>query len=305
VSDRFPARRSRGGDLATPVAGVLLVLALAALGVGIAQTPGPGMLGLCVLAALLAAAGSVIGLWGLSYRRLAYALAESALRIDWLGRTLVVPYTAIQGIYTGQRLAGHAVASRIRWPGINVGSVRVRGLGPLRFFATSTDQSQLTFITVEHGGLIVSAQDPPEFQTALIAHVEHYEATAATDDEPTFWLEREPTDAPWTAIADHWLPWCVGLATLALLLVLAVLCLRYDALPDQLPVRFEAGGQTSQIAPKSDLLHLPLLGLLCVVVNWGLGVWVHPRERVLGRLLWLGAIVVQIVLLIGVLRLVT
>jgi hypothetical protein len=32
---------------------------------------------------------------------------------------------------------------------------------------------------------------------------------------------------------------------------------------------------------------------------------VHPRERVLARLLWLGAIVVQVVLLIGVLRLVT
>ena len=57
------------------------------------------------------------------YRRLAYALTEAALRIDWLGRTLVLPYAAIQGIYTGQRLDGHATPSVPRWPGINVGTV--------------------------------------------------------------------------------------------------------------------------------------------------------------------------------------
>ena len=46
-----------------------------------------------------------------------------------------------------------------------------------------------------------------------------------------------------------------------------------------------------------------LLGLVCLVVNWVVGVWVHPRERVLAQLLWLGAAVVQLVLLVGVLRL--
>ncbi len=106
-------------------------------------------------------------------------------------------------------------------------------------------------------------------------------------------------------MADRWLPICVGLGTLALLIVLALICVRYDDLPDQLPFHFDASGVTSQIAPKSDLLRLPLLGLICLAVNWGLGIVVHPRERVLGRLLWLGAIVVQVVLLVGVLRLVT
>jgi hypothetical protein len=263
------------------------------------------MFGLCLLGALLGAAGSVLLPWGFAYRRLGYALTERALRIEWLGRSLILPYPAIQGIYTGQRLAGHSTADVPRWPGINVGPARVRALGPLRFFATSTDQSRLTIITVEHGGVIVSAQDPTDFQTVLIDHVERYEQAPIGEEQPTTWIEREPSSAPWTAIADRWLPVCVGLATLALLVVLAMICLRYQDLPDELPFHFDASGVTSQIAPKSDLLRLPLLGLICLALNWGLGVAVHPRERVLGRLLWLGAIVVQVVLLVGVLRLIT
>ncbi len=263
------------------------------------------MFGLCLLSAIVGAVGGVLLPWGFAYRQLAYAMTESALRIEWLGRSLVLPYPAIQGIYTGQRLAGSATAEVPRWPGINVGPARVRALGPLRFFATSTDQSQLTFITVEHGGVIVSAQDPTAFQTALIDHVERYEQAAVGDEQPSTWTEREPSRAPWTALADRWLPICAGLGTLALLLVLAIICVRYESLPDQLPFHFDASGVTSQIAPKSDLLRLPLLGLICLAVNWTLGVAVHPRERVLGRLLWLGAIIVQVVLLVGVLRLVT
>ncbi|MBV9578417.1 MAG: hypothetical protein JO057_07505, partial [Chloroflexi bacterium] len=187
MSDRFPARRSRGGDLAAPAAGLLLVLAVLALVVGATLEPGGLMLALCLAAALLGAAGAVLLMWAYGYRHLAYALTDNSVRIEWLGSTLILPYPAIQGIYTGQRLAGQSSAGLPTWPGINVGAARVRGLGPLRFFATSTDQSQLTFITVEHGGVIVSAQDPATFQTALIEHVERYE-----EEEPGTWIEREP-----------------------------------------------------------------------------------------------------------------
>src|SRR5207248_8365770 len=120
------------------------------------------------------AAGTIMMVWAVGYQRLSYALTESALRIEWLGRTVVVPYPAIQGIYTGQRLSGHATAGVPRWPGINVGAARARGFGRLRFFATSTNQSQLTFVTVEHGGVIVSARDPNALRAALIERVEQY-----------------------------------------------------------------------------------------------------------------------------------
>src|SRR5205807_377012 len=166
--------------------------------------------------------------WAIGYRQLTYCLAESRLRIDWLGRTLTVPYSAIQGIFTGQRLAGHAAPGALRWPGINVGPARVRGLGRLRFFATSTDQSALTFIAVEHGGVIVSARDPQSFQAALIERVEHC-PDAGT---PAIWQQTPPTTVPWTALADPWLPVCSALGTLVLLIVVAVITARFGALPD-------------------------------------------------------------------------
>jgi hypothetical protein len=297
---RWPARRSRGGDAAIWAAALLLFLALAALVFGGSREPGAGMVLLVVTAVVLAAAGTLLLVWAIAYQRLAYALTDSALRIQWLGRTTVVPYGAIQGIYTGQRLAGRATPEVPRWPGINVGPARVRGLGRLRFFATSTDQAELTFITVSHGGIIISAADPNGFRAALIERVEQ-----APEDNRLVWQQMPPTIRPWTALADVWLLLSAAAGTVALVAVLAVIALRFDALPDATVLHFDANGTPNQIAAKSDLLRLPLFGLLCLLLNWMVGLWIHPRETVLARLLWSGGAVVQVVLLIGVLRLVS
>ena len=303
VSDptRWPARRSAGGDAALWVAGALLFLALAALVLGGSREPGAAMVILCFIAAVLAFAGALLLLMAIAYQRLAYELTATALRINWLGRTLVVPYEAIEGIYTGQRLEGRAVPSRVRWPGISVGSARVRGFGRLRFFATSTDQSALTLVTVEYGGVIVSAQDPSAFRAALIERVENVQETGS---ETATWYQIEPTTAPWTALGDQWLLPSLLAATLLVLLVLTAVVVRFDSLPDQIPLHFDATGQPNLIGPKFDLLRLPFLGLVVMVLNFALGVIVHPREPLVARVLWVCAAVVELVLLVGVLRLV-
>jgi hypothetical protein len=259
------------------------------------------MLLMCVLAAALAVMGTVLLVWAIGYQRLGYCLAETSVRVEWLGRTLIVPYAAIQGIYTGQRLVGHAAPKGLRWPGISVGLVRVRGLGRLRFYATSTDQSALTFIAVEHGGVIVSARDPQGFRTVLIERVEQSQNTPV---EAEIWEQTSPSGRPWTAIADPWLPICAIFGTLALLLVVAAITARFDALPEQLALHFDASGRPNQIASKFDLLRLPLFGLFLMALNWMTGVLIHPHTRSMARLLWLGGAILQLVLLVGILRLV-
>jgi hypothetical protein len=276
---------------------------LAALVLGGSREPGLAMLVLCVAAALLGLAGAVLFTLATGYRRLAYELTDAALRIEWLGRTVVVPYEAIHGIYTGQRLEGQAMPSAPRWPGISVGSARVRGFGRLRFFATSTDQSALTLITVERGGVIVSAHDPSAFRSALIEHVERHQE-AVGGEQVTAWHQTPPRTVPWTALFDIWLPASVLVGTLLVLLVLSAIVIRFEVLPDQMPLHFDASGQPNLIGPKFDLLRLPFLGLVVLVLNVGLGVVAHPREPLLARLLWVSAAAVQLVLLVGVLRLV-
>ena len=253
-----------------------------------------------ILASALALVGLALAVWGLAYRSLAYVLANDGLEIHWLGETFVAPYSAIDGIYTGQRLVSgeNPLARRPRWPGVFVGQARVRGIGRLHFFTTSQEAGALTVVTFEGGGVVVSARKPQDFRTALIERV----SRCAEGSGVAAYLRPAHTP-PWTAVRDAWLPACLVAALLFLLLGLAVAALAYAGLPDQIALRFDASGRPTQLAPRGDLLHLPLIGLLALVVNAVVGVWFHPREPLLARLLWVGAAVLQAVLLVAIVRL--
>jgi hypothetical protein len=210
-----------------------------------------------------------------------------------------VPYAAIEGVYTGQRLVGSATPSGLVWPGIYVGPGRARGLGRLRFFTTSPDTAALTLITLEHSAVVVSARNPQEFRTALIDRIRD----AADESDGATVTRLPPRTAPWSGVYDPWLPGSVAVALLIFLAILAAIGLGFDALPLDIPIRFDATGDPSQIAPRLDLLRLPLLGLLGLFVDVAVGVWLHPRDRLLARLFWLCGAVLQAVLFVAVVRL--
>jgi uncharacterized membrane protein len=104
-------------------------------------------------------------------------------------------------------------------------------------------------------------------------------------------------------VFDPWFLGAVGAGLVVLLAMLAVLAFAYDALPADIPMRFDASGQPSQVAPRSDLLRLPMIGLLALLVDTALGVWLHPRDWLLARVLWIGGAVLEAVLLIAIVRL--
>jgi uncharacterized membrane protein len=135
----------------------------------------------------------------------------------------------------------------------------------------------------------------------LIERVEQSQSAASAAE---IWVQTPPTEMPWTAIGDPWLLVCAIIGTLVLLLTVAVITSRFDALPEQLAMHFDATGRPNQIASKFDLLRLPLSAFFLMVLNLGLGVWLHPRQRLLARLLWVGGAILQVVLFVGVLRLV-
>jgi hypothetical protein len=246
---------------------------------------------------VLAAVGCGLLVLALGYRRLEYVLCASELHVRWLGRILVVPYAAIDGIYTGQRLVGHAVPSVPTWPGIYVGPGRLRGIGRLRFFTTSPDPAALTLLTFEHGGVVLSARQPQQFRAALIERVEQSSGAAGRV------VTAPVTSAPWSALGDRWLALSAAAGGVLLLAVLAVVVLGLPSLAEVIPLHFDASGQPTQIGPKADLLRLPVLGLLLLVVNVALGVWAHARDRLLARVLWVGGAVLQATLLVACVRL--
>jgi Bacterial PH domain len=275
-------------------------LAIVVAAIATAAAPSASVLGWALLAALLAVVGAAILVWGFAYRRLTYALGEQSLGVTWCGQTLVVPYASVEGIYTGQRLVGSSVPKVLTWPGIYVGPGRARGIRRLRFFATSPEPSALTLIAGENVGLVVSAREPLAFRNALIERVQAFEPT---EGESTAWVKRNEASAPWTAIRDRWFGGCLGATFLFLMLTLGAIVFGFGALPPEIAVRFDAIGQATHIASAEALLRLPLVGLVLALVNAGLGVVVHPRERLLARLLWIGGAVLLGIVFVAVVRL--
>jgi hypothetical protein len=297
----WPPRRSTGGDAALWAAGAVGLLALLALLAAAVQEPGFGMLLWAAAAVPLVAVAAGLAVWALSYRQLLYTLGDRELRIQWLGRCFCVPFASIEGIYTGQRLVGHAVPDVLSWPGIYIGPGRLRGLGRLRFFATSQDPAALTLIAFEQGGVVLSARNPHEFRLALIERVQ--QADEADTARPG-WRREALLDAPWLAVLDRWL-WLGAAAGVVLLLgMLAVIVVRFDALPSEVPLRFNAAGEPSQFAARGDLLRLPVYGLLALLVDYAVGMWVDARDCLVARILWTGGAVLELVLLVAVIRLV-
>ncbi len=103
-------------------------------------------------------------------------------------------------------------------------------------------------------------------------------------------------------LQDHALQILLAL-TLAMNLVLLIfLVVRYDALPDPLPLHFDATGLPDRIEPKSGILILPVISLIVMVSNALLGVLVHQKERAATLLLAAGALFVQVLMWLAVIN---
>ena len=88
------------------------------------------------------------------------------------------------------------------------------------------------------------------------------------------------------------------LLVLGLLLNLALFAYigwRYRALPEFLPLHFDALGQPDRLGVRSEILKLPAIGLLLLVLNSLFGLTIHRWEK-LGAYLLLGVTTVVQVL---------
>jgi uncharacterized membrane protein len=93
---------------------------------------------------------------------------------------------------------------------------------------------------------------------------------------------------------------CLILTLVVNLALFGYLALRYATLPDLLPLHFDAFGLPDRIESKNGIFALPIIGIVVWVLNAGLGMLIHPRERAATFLLTAGALLVQVLLWLAV-----
>jgi len=84
----------------------------------------------------------------------------------------------------------------------------------------------------------------------------------------------------------------------------AYICSIYPALPRFLPIHFDALGQVARIGARSEILKLPVYGLIVLLLNSVLGFWLFNREKLAAYMLFAAAILAQVLLWVATLNIV-
>ena len=74
------------------------------------------------------------------------------------------------------------------------------------------------------------------------------------------------------------------------------LALRFDLLPDNLPLHFDVIGQPDRIEAKSSIFGLAIIGLIVFLVNAVMGTLTHRQQRAASLLLAVSALLIQILI---------
>jgi hypothetical protein len=228
--------------------------------------------------------------------RSGYALDRNALSIFWGSIQQIVPTAAIQRIMLGSEVEGHIKFSGWRWPGLMVGHGEVPEAGLTLFYSTVPLSEQLIVITPTIS-YAISPTDVAGFIESIKARYEL---------GPTQELEQTSVRPPifdWPLWRDR-IMYAFGIIGFVLCAALfAFVCVRYASLSPRLPLHYTAEGLPDRFGPPSQAFILPFIGLLALVGNSVLGLWVYRREQMAAYVLWGGMIFVQLLLWVGSLNL--
>ncbi len=224
--------------------------------------------------------------------RSGYMLDRNALTIFWGPIKQIVPTAAIQRIMLGSEVAGQIKFRGWRWPGLMVGQGEVPEAGLTLFYASVPLTEQLIVITPSLS-YAISPTDVAGFIESIKAR---YELGPTQELEQT--SVRPPIfDAPlWRDRLMY------GLETAGFVLcaaLFAYVCVRYASLPQKLPLHYTAAGVIDRYGTPAQSFILPLIGLLALVGNSVLGLWLYGREKMAAYVLWGGMIFVQVLLWVG------
>jgi uncharacterized membrane protein len=103
---------------------------------------------------------------------------------------------------------------------------------------------------------------------------------------------------------DHAFQSLFIVAFLVSVALFAYLLVRFEILPDPIPLHFDAFGQPDRIEAKNGIFALPTIGLGVLVINTILGIIVHLQQRAVALLLAIGALAVEILMWVALLNII-
>ena len=298
----FRAAPSRGGlvGLGLLVVGLLveaaLILAARAAGLG----PRAATLGL--VAVLLLPLVGIIAYWLWGLFSLRYTVSRDGVVIRWAASRQIVPMESITHVLAGRP---YATGLRgLRWPGHEVGRTVIRDDDdhphPTLVYATTPPVGQIVIITPS----LAYAISPAD----RAAFIEDFKLRRRLG--PVQRLDQQTAQARWARLALWRDPLglaLLGLGSLLCALGFAYIAWHYPNLPATLALQYRYDPLVSADVPGTPqplaaIWRLPWIGLATLAVNGILAALLHRRARLGALLLILGAVFVQGVLLVVLLR---
>ncbi len=243
------------------------------------------VLGIGILVTLIVAARTGYLLWGLVHAT--YEMDRNAMIVHWGSTRHQIPMSAVRAVLSGADLAELRMRPGLRWPGHFVGYGEATGIGEVLFYATTPPTEQVIVRT----GEMAYAISPVDQEAFLQAFRERLEMgpTQDVEEETTY-----PTFLDWSIWRDRfaWIT-LVGSAVLLVLLV-GLLLWRYPYLPTEIAMRFSPGGDALLVAEASRIFYLSFLGIIFLLINGVLGLFLYTRERIAAYFLWSGLLALEV-----------
>ena len=270
-----------------------LVLIDGALLWRVVRGPINGLTFICALLVLLSLPTIVsIGYRVYNLTRLRYEFDRNRLLIFTAATRQIIPMNSIEQVIDGQSLEFKVKMHGLTWPGYQIGSGTIEGLGLTLSFAVTSPHEQVFVVTptLTYG---ISVEDIDTFIEVF---------GTARQLGPSLQVQQESVQSTYV----HWAIWrdrlAQGLLVANIVLsatLFAILCFRYPKLPPLLPLHYDVTGQVDRISPRKDVFVMPIISLIAWLANGALGGLLYRRERFASYLAWSGALLVQILFLLA------
>lgn len=231
----------------------------------------------------------LLGYWLYGLLTLRYHLDRNRLVIRWGPTWQTIPLPEIERVGIGLQLASPLRYRGAWWPGYWAGHGVAVDEGLTLFYATTPLSRQVILVTPA----LAYAISPPDPE-AFLGDLELRRNMGPTQQVEQF--SRRLALTRWAFWSDGVALGLLALGGLTAAALFGRFCWRYPLLPARLALHFDAQGQVDRIGQQSELLALPIIGLIVLIVNLFLGFLIYRRERVGAYLVWGSVAAVHVLL---------